>query len=466
MPDEVALLQQGTFLEPGHSLGLTSADLLNLRTIDPKDLKVNGADLATAATLLMFTMAITSLFYLTNSSSSRLRSYTWSLLDTTLSIVIAIMLFEAAKDVMLLLVDPDVYGYFGINLVLAMLCTAALQFMSLAIVRAQGESQGIPLRVLRTRAFAGTVARFCGFSWITFWAFLQVDGEKASRIAISVPIVAGLLGLLLMALIRVVRLTVIFADGVVDEEEKEWELMTCRTEIDALSLCLSFVITQIARYYIGGVMPNPKGAEQKGSTAGFSFDHSADEITRLLACAISSKLLSVLVSRFAGDHPPGDSAQVGGDWLQWVRWASSLVVVQTFSKTTGWLLLFTVSWITFNFTPLENPDSSVQVRTIIALVCSYFSFAVISMLDKVPGDGKWKVETLTSIAVMSGFAWRRCYGLTIDFFTSSYGPYMLPKDPLNGEILMEIGLSLPFVAVLMPAHYLYIVPNAILAAQK
>jgi len=334
------------------------------------------------------------------------------------------------------------------------------------IVRAEGESHGIPLRTLRTRAFAGTVARFCGFSWITFWASLQVDGEKASQYAFLVPIAAALGGLVLMALIRSIRLAVIFADGVVDEEEKNWELMTCRTEIDALSLCLSFLITQIARYYIGGVMPNPKGAEQKGSTAGFSFDHSADEVARLLALSIACKLFSVLVSRFAGDHPPGDSSQSGGDWLQWTRWTASLVVVQTLSKTTGWLLLFTVCWMTFDFTPLENPDSSVQVRTIIALICSYFSFAVISALDKVPGDGKWKAETLTSIAVMSGFAWRRCYGLTIDFFTSSYGPYMSPKDPFNGEILMEIGLSLPFVAVLMPAHYLYIVPNAILAAQK
>ena len=40
---------------------------------------------------------------------------------------------------------------------------------------------------------------------------------------------------------------IIFRDGIVDAEEKAWELQTCRIEIDAFSLCCSFVIAQVAR---------------------------------------------------------------------------------------------------------------------------------------------------------------------------------------------------------------------------
>ena len=45
-----------------------------------------------------------------------------------------------------------------------------------------------------------------------------------------------------------------------------------------------------------------------------------------------------------------------------------------------------------------------------------------------------------------------------------YGGKFL-NDPHSGEIVLEIVLSLPFVAILMPAHYLYIVPNGIIAAK-
>lgn len=210
-------------------------------------------------------------------------------------------------------------------------------------------------------------------------------------------------------------------------------------------------------------MPNPAGTEQHGSTAGKSFAHPVGEIARLLALALSFKIFSVFTSIMVGDHPP----QTLDDWKPWVKWVGGLLAVNTFSKTTGWLLLFTTGWTLFGFLPQEDPDASVQVRTILALICSYLSFAVIGMLDVAPGaKQRWRDETLASMGLMTGFSWRRCYGLTIDFFTASYGSRLIPSAPKDGEHLMEICLSLPFVAILMPAHYFYIVPNAIAAGMS
>jgi hypothetical protein len=434
---------------------------------------VKEGDLATAGMLLMFTVAISSLFYLTNARSSRVRAYTWTVLDTTLSIVIAIMLFEAVKDATYLLLGTKAMTSSATHIVLAAICTAALQLMSLVIVQAQGtwavhtgtKSVDVSLRHIRTRAFAGTCGRFCGFAWIMFWAMQQVErtteGYNHTRFADIVPILAAVIGLLLMALFRVVRHWIIFRDGIVDPEERAWELQTCRIEIDAFSLCCSFVIAQGARYYIGGIMPNPAGTEQHGSTAGRSFAHTPGEIARLLALAGTAKFLSLSTSARVGDKPP----ETLEDWTAWARWVGGLLVVNTFSKTTGWLLLFSTGWSLFGFLSMEDPDNSVQVRTIVALLCSYFSFAVIGMLDMAPGTGKqrWKDETLASMGLMTGFSWRRCYGLTIDFFTASFGTSLSPSTPKDGEHFMEICLSLPFVAILMPAHYYYIVPNAIAA---
>jgi hypothetical protein len=207
-------------------------------------------------------------------------------------------------------------------------------------------------------------------------------------------------------------------------------------------------------------MPNPAGTEQHGSTAGKSFVHPPGDIARLLALAAASKILSLTTSALVGDTPPATVT----DWTAWAKWVSGLLAVNTFSKTTGWLLLFSTGWALFGFLPMEDPDNSVQVRTIVALICSYLSFAVIGMLEAAPGGKQaWKDEALASMGLMTGFAWRRCYGLTIDFFTASYGTSLIPSAPKDGEHLMEICLSLPFVLILMPAHYFYIVPNAIAA---
>merc|ERR1719428_912002 len=131
-----------------------------------------------------------------------------------------------------------------------------------------------------------------------------IEGYNHINWADLVPFAAAALGLLLMAGFRVVRHWIIFRDGIVDPEEKAWEHQTCRIEIDAFSLCCSFVIAQIARYYIGGIMPNPAGTEQHGSTAGKSFAHPAGEIARLLVLAGTFKFLSVFTAVRVGDNPP------------------------------------------------------------------------------------------------------------------------------------------------------------------
>merc|ERR1719281_240616 len=93
---------------------------------DPEPKMVKEGDLATAGMLLMFTVAISSLFYLTNAKSSRIRGYSWTVLDTTLSIVVAIMLFEAVKDATYLFVGTVAMTWSTTNFALAALCTAAL----------------------------------------------------------------------------------------------------------------------------------------------------------------------------------------------------------------------------------------------------------------------------------------------------------------------------------------------------
>jgi hypothetical protein len=434
--------------------------------------EIHAEDVTTAGMLLLFTMVFTTLFYFVNAKSQRLRRHTWTLLAETLSILLSITIFETVKDFFYLLFVPKKNGFFFPHLTCGVTVTIVLQWASLQLVKSVPAETDLPAadaqanRRARTTAAAGITARSAGFGWITFWAALQVDGTQPSALADYIPLIALALGTGLIQLCMESRAAIIFRDGVMDPEEKAWETVACRADVDALALCLSFLNSQVARYYIGGVMPDPSGAEQHGSSSSDILRHTDTQIFRLAGLAVSCKVLSVILSHLVPDNPP----QRDGDddspfWQRWLRWACGRVMIGGLSKTAGWLLLFALEWALFRvkipgLVQHANPDMAVFFRVSIALVCSYLSFFCIVVLDGCAGEryGEISQEILTTMSVVTGFAWRRCYGLTVDLFTVGLAHRWF-SDPSSGELILEIMLSVPFIAGLLPAHYYYIVPN-------
>lgn len=278
------------------------------------------------------------------------------------------------------------------------------------------------------------------------------------------------------------RSLVIRSDGVVEEEEAEWEKLTSQNEIDAAGLCVSFLLSQLFRYYIGGVMPNPGGVEHAvGEGPTVQVWHTWLEIFALAISCILSKLMAIALEEFLvgfiAKHPwplqeHANSAQRCMDWLI-IRFLS--LVANTFHKLCGWLLLFTVSWSVQRgkefsvFVDLTSKtlDDSVVVRAITAVLCSYLGFLAIILLERVPTSvgGRLKRGVLQSASMMVGFAWRRVYGLSIDYVTHFLGDSVFPSirhdGQADGELLLEIAVAVPFAAVVMLAMQWYITPHVI-----
>ena len=104
-----------------------------------------------------------------------------------------------------------------------------------------------------------------------------------------------------------------------------------------------------------------------------------------------------------------------------------------------------------------------RFRHTTALTCTCFAFPVVLLLAALPGDA-WKREAMSSIAVTVGFSWRRCYGHAIDFITERLAQENFPEDATRWELVFEILLSIPLLALLMTAQGVYIAPKTLAPA--
>jgi hypothetical protein len=235
------------------------------------------ADVGSAVNMIANTVVVASAFYLVNSDNMQLRTLTWGMLDTAISIVCAILMFEIVKDTLYLIALPEEHGFETPNAIASVLAVILAQFMlyllfhspGTTVVRAvNNDLLSYPLKSVRFKAFGPTVARFYAFSWITFWSFYQVDKDNSASIIVDwVPVMAFFAGWLILAGVRFVRLKIIdshvASTGATepDKDDKDWEANACRAEFAGFGLCLSFLVTQVVRYHVSTVMPTPKGGD-------------------------------------------------------------------------------------------------------------------------------------------------------------------------------------------------------------
>jgi len=242
-----------------------------------------------------------------------------------------------------------------------------------------------------------------------------------------------------------------------------------------------FLTSQIVRYWVGGVFPNSHGVERAavgGETPVGAVFHTAWEIIGLGFVAIVTKGIGIFAEEgtIAFSERHAVSTYPATVFLI-LRFCS--IITNVFHKTCGWLLLFTVSWALSGAVRFDKgglldinkkpADDTVQVRAITAVFCSYFGFAGIVILDKMPAiqaSGRFKRGVLQSLSMMVGFAWRRLYGHCIDHISQYIGNAVIDNDSSDGELVLEICIGIPIAAVVLPALNMYITPNVVLAEQQ
>lgn len=154
------------------------------------------------------------------------------------------------------------------------------------------------------------------------------------------------------------------------------------------------------------------------------------------------------------------------------------IFVNTVSKMSGWLLLFTVQGA-IRYFPDNSPwelegekgegekgDASVSVRAVTAILCTYLSFGLILLLKYLSLPQKFKAGMLQTTSMMVGFSWRRSYGLSLDYLSMKAAQRTVTNmtgDKELDEWLLEIFVAIPTVLVMSPALYWYITPNVLTA---
>lgn len=383
--------------------------------------EVSEASAAVAATLLGAVSFQMMLFYLTNHPDADMRKYTYKVLDATISIFCAVLLFSAINGYVELWVKSfgeeneavfatiinlgEVVVWFTfMQLAVAYLCGI---FQS-SIQRHEGEGVTMPKTVEAWEAldkkskmavkhklselekkcgsYATLLAHITGFASINAFSNMQqLDffRQSVGHSLLVVPI-AWVVLTILQRITDTIRERKI--GDIRDLFEDSWDDETEEAENDVMGLTISFLITQTCRFGVTGKLANAEGAEEHGAwEEGELHTHTWMQFLKLGFCAIVAVAIasfSISRNREAEEEQEKketEMAQLTFEQTQrmettkrfWETW-----IVAT-TMTFAWCLFFGYQWLVAWFIHDE-----MILGVCLALFSSGFCFVKIYFCDK------------------------------------------------------------------------------------
>jgi hypothetical protein len=211
--------------------------------------------------------------------------------------------------------------------------------------------------------------------------------------------VGAFVWLILLICSKTVRNSIVFADGVVDPEEREWLHLTEELEAEAGGMFLSFLAANALRYYIGGILPDDAGTEE-GKVM-----HRPSQIIMLLGAGVASALFGAALcgpEKHHDDHPNEQSSY-------YETWKDLMKVM--FFELAGWGVLISIQWTIQR--QYNGRQAGIMIRLLTAFLMTAISFGGISMKihEYFPEDRRemLKVALTTGMAIAAGYGWERCF---------------------------------------------------------
>lgn len=458
---------------------------------------------AISATLLGSMIFQMGLFYLTNHSDEDMRRYSYEIINATVSIFAAVLLFQTCNDLVeTYLLDgtsPEYQVMVDMGHMLVWYCI--LQFTLAWISGAIGGTpESIESVELNMKTFAVLLAHMTGFASINAWGALQqLEFFKLTPIFsfLVLPISAcGQFGL--QRITDYIRWRIAMADdGEEDEFEKAWDDEAEEAEDDVMSLALSFNFTQAVRFTINGILPNQEGEEEPYALE----NHTSTQIRMLLGvglgCATVMVILfmrqpshdeegkeehaagtnhqggeehSVSQNGHEGDaghgqshegghagHSDGEEEQAEGGMSHELKERIGEVAIITTSMCFAWCTFFALRMglASSTFFDLRDP---MTLAVAVTLTISLASFSSIRVLDLI-ADADWTDDRvddaikqfIKAIGILVGFGWEQCFDQAVGSLSS--------RAP-NPHIAKMV-LALFCVAIVVPAWKWFILPMAV-----
>lgn len=428
---------------------------------DEEETRAESAiSVAIAATLLGAIAGVLSLSYLLNHRDNDIKQAAYEVLSTTISILCAILVFQAFNEIVLMLfVSPDSGAAWLVAISVAQLlswhCTAelALAYATGAIGRTP-PTTSIGEITCRTKCYAVLLAHITGFAAINASCSIQQSYFSRTPLASASAVILCFIFLrCLQRVSDVCRRKIEELDDKVDDFEELWSEETKEAENDVMSFALSFTLIQVMRFDIGGVLPN-LGEEEPATL----FYHSALESYALLGVGSG-----FFVITFCGFY-----------WLAHLDWyfkRTTSEIIGTCGMCFAWCVFYGVQWRIGPLAPQAFEENYVLLAILTALMCSVFAFLFIFALDGIcdifehfsqqaqgfvsscPVIEKSKAvnslrKLLTVLGFLVGVAWEQAFDLAEESLANA------TAYPSASKFIF----ALISVFVLIPAWRWYILP--------
>jgi hypothetical protein len=295
-------------------------------------------------------------------------------------------------------------------------------------------------RKRRMKMYGTLLAHMAGFAGIHAGGTAQhLDFFKRSPALVMVPVLLNILftGLVFNMLDHVRSMT--YGSSGKSERHHLYDEETEEAENDVISLAVSFLTIQAARFAISGVLPNSLGAEIPEEA------HPMNCVISLLFVGFASAVITiiwVLIPKEKEGH-----GQEGFSFNRFVDIMSS-----TFSMMFAWCMLFAMRWWFRRLDQMEHGPGgtsfaveSMMGKAFMALVLSLISIALIFFLDKIADNFASAAELITviinAIAVLVGFSWESAFDFAVEVLASK------TSDPTMASLALAIFVGIVIVPI-------------------
>lgn len=425
------------------------------------------------------------LFYLLNHKDEQFVYYTWSVISSTISIFSAVLLFQAFDGMLNYLVigleGMEEAEKKGPGLVQIFLGFAHMLFwfmmlqFTLALISGalrsgtKDEEQEIEagriasqeeqeekedreraeemVMEVNMKCFAILLGHITGFASISAFGNLQqmLVAEHGLFpgnffIGIMVPLGAWVYTRILGLITDHFRDRVSKGDdGKVDEAEMLWDEETEETEDDVVGLCISFLLIQIIRFHIGGILPNSEG-EEEGEPK-----HKTSESLKLFGTGLVWVFVLLLATQLCFKEE--SESRLGPQ------------IRNVVGMCFAWCLYFSVGWAIDNNFTFQSP---MEGEIALALTVSAMALSCIRILDKLadldwtkkPVDKFIRGDLIVAMGILIGFSWEKDFDIAVTDVANHWKKVLAPP-------ITKLILAILLAAIVIPAWWKFILPTKI-----
>jgi len=383
------------------------------------------------------------IFYLVNSPSVGIKVATWRVLNMTVSIFVAVLLYGTLKMAILHTLEPGFHATIVITLILFVLFYVGTHLLLFHLKGGDDETQ--------LQAFSTVAGHITGFAAMYGFAdchevemFEALDATGCVLLIVSA---AAIICTLAIGMDKVMT-AVADADGVTDEAEEKW-IDTCQeTDDDVFCLAISFLCVLFFRYLILG-KATPYEPGNVGNVT------QADSNSLLLVAMGFLSLVAALTVAIM-KHPDsfcGNSfdARITGN----VQHLSSMIM--------AWSFLFWAEWQLYVWGWESTIIGGCLVVAVFLTVCSFAAVFLLDYMEKsVQGEyRKMTQRTIGSLelalGVLVGFSWERAFDVGFEEIEHTLQHRIHLGIPPIATVTL---LSLVLLIIVAPAWRYYILPKA------